>query len=148
MNCLCFLLISVSYMLIGYKINLSGRNSGRAGRNDRVLQIKILAIIITDFFCWIPLGVVAFLHLAEEIDATSWYPFFSILILPINSVINPFLNESKFYWRIVSAMARFPVRAVRRLWSFIQVRKRDFLRIPAAMETVASEATGTATTAV
>eukprot|EP00116_Pleurobrachia_bachei_P001089 sb/3461351/ len=146
MNCLCFLFISISYILIGYKINLSGRNSGRSGGNDRVLQIKILAIIITDFFCWIPLGVVAFLHLAEEIDATSWYPFFSILILPINSVINPFLYESNFYWSIFSATARFPVRVVRRLWSVI--RKRDFLRVPVVMESVASGATGTATTAV
>ena len=26
MNCLCFLFISISYILIGYKINVSGRN--------------------------------------------------------------------------------------------------------------------------
>ena len=90
----------------------------------------------------------AFLHLAEEINATSWYPFFSILILPINSVINPFLYESDFYWSIFSVIARFPVRVVRRVWSFtiMQVREREFLRIPTAME--ATDAPGTATTAV
>ena len=111
--------------------------------------MKILAIIVTDFFCWIPLGVVAFLHLAELIDATSWYPYFSILILPINSVINPFLYESDFYWGIFCAIAWFPVRVVQRIWSFIiiQVREREFLRIPATMETVVTDARGTATTA-
>ena len=90
------------------------------------------------------------MHLAEEINATSWYPFFSILILPINSVINPFLYEWDFYWRIFSAIGRFLVKVVRQIWSFIitKVREREFLRIPAAMETVATDAPGTATTAV
>ena len=132
-------------------LNFSARNSGRADGNDRALQIKILAIIVTDFFCWIPLGVVAFLHLAEEINATSWYPYFSILILPINSVINPFIYESNFYWRTFSVIARFPVSVVRRIWSIIlaQIRERirEFLRIPAAMDTqwMASEPPGVTT---
>ena len=97
-------------------LNFSARNSGRADGNDRALQIKILAIIVTDFFCWIPLGVVAFLHLAEEINATSWYPFFSILILPINSVINPFLYESNFYICLARSAISFLMGSMRRMW--------------------------------
>ena len=148
MNCLCFVFISISYVLIGYRTNKSGRNSGRTGGNDRELQTKIFAIIVTDFFCWIPLGFVAFLHLAEVINATRWYPYFSILILPTNSVINPFLYESDFYWRIFSAIGRFIDRVVRRFWSFIQVRESEFIRINAAMDMVETDSPGAETTAV
>ena len=118
MNCLCFVFISISYVLIGYRTNKSGRNSGRTGGNDRKLQTKIFAIIVTDFFCWIPLGCVAFLHLAEVIDAKDWYPYFSILILPINSVINPFLYESNFYMGQARSVISFLVGVLRRIWAF------------------------------
>ena len=118
MNCLCFLLIVISYIVIGYRTNRSSRNAGRTDGNDRELQAKIFAIIVTDFFCWIPLGFVAFLHLAEFIDANYWYPYFSILILPINSVINPFLNESNFYLGLAKSAIKFSVGVVRRIWLF------------------------------
>ena len=50
MNCLCFLFISGSYMLIGYKINLSGRHY--------VVKTRICPIGITRFsvFCAILLA--------------------------------------------------------------------------------------------
>ena len=117
-NCFCFIFIAISYILIGYRTNRSGRNAGRTDGNNRELQTKIFAIIVTDFFCWIPLGIVAFLHLVEKIDATSWYPFFSILILPINSVINPFLYESNFYMGLARSVISFLAGSVRRTWLF------------------------------
>ena len=78
------------------------------GRRDanRALQAKISAIILTDFCCWVPLSIVSFLHLSEAVNASTWYPFFSILILPINSVINPLLYDSAFYFGLVSGPAR------------------------------------------
>ena len=95
-NFLCFIFILVSYGYINFKTRQSSRNVGAAvGRRgtNRALQAKISAIILTDFFCWVPLSIVSFLHLAEAINASSWYPFFSILIIPINSVINPLLYD-------------------------------------------------------
>ena len=134
MNCLCFLFISISYFLIGYRTNRSGRNSGHTGGNDRELQTKIFAIIVTDFFCWIPLGFVAFLHLAEVIDAKEWYPYFSILILPINSVINPFLYESNFYMSLARSVISFLVSVMRRMWAICRI-----LQNPAAATTAPEE---------
>ena len=54
---------------------------------------KIAIIIATDFFCWIPFIVICALHSLEVIDATSWYAPISIIILPINSIINPLLYD-------------------------------------------------------
>ena len=40
-----------------------------------------------------PFIVVCALHSLEVLDATPWYSLFSMMILPINSVINPFLYD-------------------------------------------------------
>ena len=111
-NFLCFVFIAVSYGYITHKTKVSNRNVGQ-GTSNSALQAKITAIIMTDFFCWIPLSIVSFLHLSELIDAISWYPFFSILILPINSVLNPLLYDSNFYASIFMRLARFFTRGVR-----------------------------------
>ena len=117
-NVTCFFLILVSYGLISFKTLKSARNSGRRPSQNAAelaLQAKITAIILTDFLCWIPLSIVSFLHLGEVIDATSWYPFFSILIIPINSVINPLLYDSPFYSSICSVPGRFLSQAFGKL---------------------------------
>ena len=117
-NFLCFILILISYGYINFKTQQSSRNVGAVmGRRDtnRALQAKISAIILTDFCCWVPLSIVSFLHLFEAVNASSWYPFFSILILPINSVINPLLYDSTFYVGLVLELARLLRRTANRI---------------------------------
>ena len=111
-NFMCFVFIAASYGYINYKTQVSNRNVGR-GASNSALQAKISAIILTDFFCWIPLSIVSFLHLSEAINATRWYPFFSILILPINSVLNPLLYDSQFYVNLFMRPVRSFNRGVR-----------------------------------
>ena len=60
-------------------------------KRNQKLQRKVATIIITDFLCWVPFVFVCFLHFFEVLDATPQYGLFSIVLLPINSVINPFL---------------------------------------------------------
>ena len=93
-NCSCFIFIVVSYLAIFFKTRNSARCVRKRSKSQMTLQAKITAIIVTDFCCWIPLSAVSLLHLFEVVDASPWYPFFSILILPINSVINPILYDS------------------------------------------------------
>ena len=75
------------------------------------MQRKISAIITTDFFCWIPFVIVSFFHTLEVIDATPWYALFSIIILPINSLINPLLYDNK--------ITSFITRSIRRCRTFV-----------------------------
>ena len=95
LNFVCFILISVCYIVIQYFVSRSSSRviteSSASRRRDLKLQTKISIIIATDFLCWIPFIVVCLLHFLEVIDATSWYPLFSIIILPLNSIINPLL---------------------------------------------------------
>jgi hypothetical protein len=73
--------------------SLSGSTNRVLARRNRRLKLKVSAIVLTDFICWIPFMIICFLHFGEVIDATLWYPIFSNIILPINSVINPLLYD-------------------------------------------------------
>ena len=99
LNLLCFVFISVSYLLIGILSHRSSKsltssksNQQVANRNKRMNQ-RIAIIITTDFLCWVPFIIICILHTFEVINATSWYSIFSMIILPINSVINPLLYD-------------------------------------------------------
>jgi hypothetical protein len=63
-------------------------------KRNTALQRKVSLIICTDFLCWIPFVCVSLLHYLRVFDASPWYAIFSIVILPINSVINPMLYDN------------------------------------------------------
>ena len=96
-NFICFVVITLSYFLINVESVSSARSLGKAKRNlpkrNSALYRKLTMIILTDFFCWVPFIVVSGLHYFTIVDASPWYATFSILILPINSVINPVLYD-------------------------------------------------------
>ena len=100
-NLICFLVIAISYCTIATISRNSTkeltRNDGAENnrRNDDTkLQRVTQAIIFTDFICWVPFMITATLHVFGICDASSLYSIFSIIFLPINSVINPLLYDS------------------------------------------------------
>jgi hypothetical protein len=62
-------------------------------KNNVRLQRVTQGIILTDFVCWFPFIVISLCHVAGVLDATPWYSLFSIIFLPINSVINPVIYD-------------------------------------------------------
>ena len=95
-NFLCFFVISACYIIIGtLSANssnmVSSKENDQARQRTRRMNQKIFIIITTDFLCWVPFIVICVLHYLEVLDATPWYSLFSVIILPINSVINPLL---------------------------------------------------------
>ena len=58
------------------------------------MQNRVTAIIVTDFLCWVPFTIICALHNLKIIDATDWYVNFTMVVLPINSVINPLLYDN------------------------------------------------------
>ena len=95
-NFLCFFFIAVSYicMFIKAKENKLGiRNNQREKRQSR-MQRRISRIIITDFLCWIPICIMAFIKLSGyHVDDVA-YIVSASLLLPINSAFNPLLYSS------------------------------------------------------
>ena len=58
------------------------------------LQRKVSLIIATDFLTWVPFITLAFLNYNKAVDGDSFYEFCSILLIPINSVLNPIIYNS------------------------------------------------------
>ena len=119
LNFVCFGIISLSYLVVFIVTSTSSlsRSQGVTGdlvrsRNNR-LQRKISVIILTDFLCWVPFIIICFLHTIALVDASPWYALLSILILPINSVVNPLLYDD--------TMGRF----IGRIFRWIQFKTRD-----------------------
>ena len=99
-NLICFILVSVSYMIViihalqsSAKLT-TGASSKTVRKRNKKLQTKVAIIVATDFLCWTPFIAVSLLNTLEIVDASSWYALFSIVILPLNSVINPLLYNN------------------------------------------------------
>ena len=113
LNFICFVFISISYLVIGIltrrssKSLASSQNKQQITERNNKMNRRIAIIITTDFLCWVPFIAVCVLHSLEVLDATPWYSLFSMVILPINSVINPLLYDD-----VVTNVMRAPVRSL------------------------------------
>ena len=118
-NFVCFGVISISYLAVFVITSASSLSQSQGVTGDMVrsrnnrLQRKISIIILTDFLCWVPFVVICFLHTIGQIDASPWYALLSILILPVNSVINPLLYDDTVD-RIIERIFRWIRREVDR----------------------------------
>ena len=94
LSSVCFVIISLCYIFI-FKYATSSSSASGAQETQkqslRRLQNKVTLIILTDFLTWIPFITVALLHYYGMFDATQFYEFGSIFLIPINSVINPII---------------------------------------------------------
>ena len=95
-NFLCFFFIAVSYicMFIKAKENKLGITNNQREKQQSRMQKRISRIIITDFLCWIPICIMAFVKLSGyHVDDVA-YIVSAGLLLPINSAFNPLLYSS------------------------------------------------------
>lgn len=95
LNLISFLVILVSYIAIFFKVRLTRQEVGRkaAGSSDDVrMAFKMLLVVGTDFFCWMPIIVLGILVQADIIILSAdVYAWLVVFVLPINSSLNPFL---------------------------------------------------------
>ena len=95
-NFFCFLFIAVSYICMFIKAKkkkLEIRNNQRERQQSR-MQRRISRIIITDFLCWIPICIIAYVKLSGFPVDDIAYIVSAGLLLPINSAFNPLLYSS------------------------------------------------------
>ena len=91
-NFLSFVFIAVSYFVI-YKHSTSFSailRTSRPKNQATTMQKRIARIIATDFCCWVPICVMAYVRLGVEFSDIA-YQVSAVLLLPVNSAINPFL---------------------------------------------------------
>ena len=94
LNCLCYLIILLCYLVIIRVIYKTARDAGRKqDMNEQIrLTLKVAAIVGTDFLCWFPIIILGILVqvrvLTLPASVVEWCVTF---VLPINSAINPYL---------------------------------------------------------
>ena len=93
-NGAAFVFIFVAYTAIFVKVQRSARRvrTSRSGPGSS-LGKRLIFIILTDFCCWMPVIVLGVMSLTGNFrDPTGQvYAWVAVLILPINSSINPIL---------------------------------------------------------
>ena len=60
------------------------------------MQRRISRIIMTDFFCWIPICIMGFIKLSNGYMSDIAYIISACLLPSINSAVNPLLNTTFF----------------------------------------------------
>lgn len=92
-NGCAFLFILISYMAIFIKVKISSKSVRSNINNDSALAMRVMLIILTDFFCWIPVVIIGFLSLSSGFKDPDGqvYAWIAVFVLPINSSINPIL---------------------------------------------------------
>ncbi|XP_042881016.1 relaxin receptor 2-like [Penaeus japonicus] len=83
-------LILLAYSGMFLSIRLT-RGSTPLNQGDREFALRFFFIVFTDCLCWTPIIVLRVLALAGVAISPKLYAYVVVVLLPINSAINPFL---------------------------------------------------------
>ena len=96
-NMLCFIFIAVGNLEIYRRSAKSSANvhSNRSEQQLARMQKRIVLIIATDFCCWIPICIMAYMSLeGYDLSTDTVFAVTLSFLLQINSALNPFLFSS------------------------------------------------------
>ena len=58
------------------------------------MQKKVFRVLATDFFCWVPISLMAMLSINGVPISNTAYAVSAIVLLPINSALNPIVYSN------------------------------------------------------
>ena len=94
-NLFCFIFVAIGYLEI-YRLAKKSSAKVRSNKSEQqaaIMQKRIARIIATDFCCWIPICVMAYVRLGVDFSNIV-YQISAVFLLPINSLLNPLLFSS------------------------------------------------------
>ncbi|XP_070188600.1 relaxin receptor 2-like [Littorina saxatilis] len=103
LNLIIFILIGVGQVFIYCAVRNASRASGtQRPEQDMTVARRLLLIVLTDFFCWFPIGVMGLLAAQGTPIPGEVNVWAAIFVLPLNAALNPFLytlNGLREKWR-------------------------------------------------
>ena len=95
-NFLSFLFIAACYVIMYFYSQRQNQRfkKARTSKTEVNMQKRIARIIATDFCCWVPVCILVYLRMSGITFSTLACQISAVLILPINSAINPILYSS------------------------------------------------------
>ena len=94
LNCVCYLVILICYILIVSSVQKSSKQSGRTVEMAEQIKLtaKVTAIVGTDFLCWFPIITLGILVQTRILTLPpAVYAWAVTFVLPVNSGISPYL---------------------------------------------------------
>ncbi|KAL8597223.1 hypothetical protein ACOMHN_051536 [Nucella lapillus] len=93
LNFLLFLFIAVGQLLIYWsiRVNAVGPGDNRRKSRDTAVARRLLTVVMTDFLCWFPIGVLGMMARSGVPVSGEINVVIAIFVLPFNSALNPFL---------------------------------------------------------
>ena len=108
---ICIITITICYLIVyaaaRKSLAVAGQSNKATYKRNIKLQRKVSILILTDIFTWIPFLIVCLFNLFMVFDTSGWYSIFSVIILPLNSIVNPILIFEDQFKKFVAKMKMF-----------------------------------------
>ncbi|CAK8690274.1 unnamed protein product [Clavelina lepadiformis] len=104
-NFLSFVFVLFGFFLISWKMRNRPIQSDNAQKQNAKMNQRIARIIISDFLCWVPICIMAYVSVSGVKLPDGVEIFTAGVLLPINSAFNPILyspyieTKVKFLWK-------------------------------------------------
>ncbi|XP_070175584.1 G-protein coupled receptor GRL101-like [Littorina saxatilis] len=93
-NFLLFVFIAVGQLFIYVSVNMNkisvAAHTANVSRDARIAR-RLAVVVVSDFTCWFPIGLLGVLARSGAVIPGEVNVAMAILVLPLNSAINPFL---------------------------------------------------------
>ena len=92
LNFVLFLLIAVGQAIIYWSVRSNSISSSKkTGSRDVTIARRLTTIVLSDFLCWFPVGLLGVLASTGTIIPDELNVTVAIFVMPFNSALNPFL---------------------------------------------------------
>jgi len=91
LNFMLFIYMVAVYVLAYKKVTGKNFSASNTKDSNQEIQKRISKLLLTDFFCWIPVCIMAYLRIAGIYLPPDAYIASAGFLLPINSAMNPLL---------------------------------------------------------
>ena len=76
--------------------SLNEEQAKRRYKRDMAIARQLSLVVITDFLCWCPICVMGLMAQSGHKIPSSAYAWSAVVVLPVNSAINPFLYTLRY----------------------------------------------------
>ncbi|CAG2192076.1 unnamed protein product [Mytilus edulis] len=90
-NSIAFIVIAWCQLSIYNVAKSSNRIMTKRTKQDITLARRLFLIVLTDFLCWFPVGIMGILAMAGQVFPSEVYSWVAVFVMPLNAALNPFL---------------------------------------------------------
>ena len=126
-NFFIIIFICVGYVLIFHNIQrkkVDKSSKEKSAQNEKTMFVRVFLIVATDVVCWLPIIIMSFLRFFGYPIPDIAHSISSIVLLPINSLLNPVLY-SKIEVFLFKKLSTVKKRMVRKLTAKKQTAKNQ-----------------------